>query len=669
MAEKLEFDLSVKNNELKSALDQASKSASVLNSYFDPAGRNSLTASINSASKATKAASGEMSGFLSTVLGVAGGNVAFAALEGSIRFLTGTINESITAFAEQEDSINKLNQSLVSTGSYSEDTVKSVEDFATSLESVSKFSDDAIIRQVAFVRSLGATTEQAKQLVLAAANLSATLGGSLEENTDKLGKTLSGTAGRLTMYIPELKNLTEAQLRAGEAAAIINQKWSGAASNDLKTYSGQVANLGNTYNNLQEEIGKLLVKNIIVETSIGKLKSLFESMTETVKDFGRAFGEPLKPLTAADSAKDAANQIDLLNKEIVKLNKEITTAETQEAIDNGILGYSKNTADGLQKALDAVIKKRDELEQKLISGKFKGADTPQETQRPNEETAKQIEANKKRNAELLALDKQLALERSNFITQTENQKIANELLMQSAELERIAAFNIKKAEIEAQTKLTTAEATLTGEELRLETLKINQEKELAILKANDEKKLNLQKANIKARQDGEKAMTEFDKKMAQEREAAQKDTFSRIATLASENNKTLAFIGKAAAITQIAIDGPQAVTKALAAFPPPFNFGAAAAVSAAVAVQAARVAGVKLEQGGFIGGVNGASIGPDNRVAQVRDGEMVLNAEQQRNLLGMINSGGSSGDIVVNIDGREVFRAVKNQLRSGMSFA
>lgn len=77
-------------------------------------------------------------------------------------------------------------------------------------------------------------------------------------------------------------------------------------------------------------------------------------------------------------------------------------------------------------------------------------------------------------------------------------------------------------------------------------------------------------------------------------------TLSNIATLQNSSNKTLAAIGKAAALTQIAIDGPIAVTKALAAFPPPINFAAAAAVGLAVAAQAARVVGVQLAEGGIV---------------------------------------------------------------------
>ena len=198
--------------------------------------------------------------------------------------------------------------------------------------------------------------------------------------------------------------------------------------------------------------------------------------------------------------------------------------------------------------------------------------------------------------------------------------------------------------------------------------KIKAENELAQIRINNEAKLKEQKLYNQLDKKAKDEAAKEDEKRLKEKEANQRDSLSTIATLQQSNNKTLAAIGKAAALTQIAIDGPVAVTKAYAAFPPPFSFAAAAAVAAAVASQAARVAGVQFENGGIVG--QGASAGPDNRVATIRDGEMILNANQQKNLLGMINSGNSgSGDIVIQINGREIARAIREEIRSGFVLA
>ena len=171
-----------------------------------------------------------------------------------------------------------------------------------------------------------------------------------------------------------------------------------------------------------------------------------------------------------------------------------------------------------------------------------------------------------------------------------------------------------------------------------------------------------------ARLKGESEETKRLAKEAADRVKNKADTLSTISTLQSSNNKTLATIGKAAALTQIAIDGPQAVTKALAAFPPPFNFAAAAAVGTAVAAQAARVSGLAFEDGGI---VPGSSFSGDNVFARVNSGEMVLNRQQQSTLFDMANgaSGSSSGTeitTVVQIGEEEVARAVSRQVANGL---
>lgn len=87
------------------------------------------------------------------------------------------------------------------------------------------------------------------------------------------------------------------------------------------------------------------------------------------------------------------------------------------------------------------------------------------------------------------------------------------------------------------------------------------------------------------------------------------DFFGNMASLSQSGNKKLAAIGKAAAIVQATMDGYLAVQKALAAFPPPFNFAAAAAVGVATAANVANIAGIGFSAGGYTGsgGVNEAA--------------------------------------------------------------
>ena len=79
-----------------------------------------------------------------------------------------------------------------------------------------------------------------------------------------------------------------------------------------------------------------------------------------------------------------------------------------------------------------------------------------------------------------------------------------------------------------------------------------------------------------------------------------------------------------------------------------------ALVAAAGGVQLASIIASKptppnFYQGGVIGGMNGATMGSDNTYIHARAGEMVLNANQQRNLWDMINGQGGRGETSLDL--------------------
>jgi hypothetical protein len=111
--------------------------------------------------------------------------------------------------------------------------------------------------------------------------------------------------------------------------------------------------------------------------------------------------------------------------------------------------------------------------------------------------------------------------------------------------------------------------------------------------------------------------------------------FGQLANLQSSGNKKIAAIGKAAAITQATIDGVLAVQKALASFPPPYNYAMAAAVGISAAANVAKIAGFK--KGGYTG-----DTGTSEVAGVVHGKEFVVNADgtrEYRDVLERINAG------------------------------
>lgn len=203
-------------------------------------------------------------------------------------------------------------------------------------------------------------------------------------------------------------------------------------------------------------------------------------------------------------------------------------------------------------------------------------------------------------AELERIDNLYAQRAAEKLKENENKKLGIKREMKKiemGELDAEQAAKIGRDILEAERELEFLNMT----EQEKIMAKVNwMRQDIENFKGHAKEKALMQKQLAVEEKKAELAMTEFKKKQAEQKERDQMESLSKISTLARSNNQALAAGGKAAALTQIAIEGPVAVTKALSAFPPPFNFAAAAAVGAAVAAQAANVVGIKMADGGIV---------------------------------------------------------------------
>jgi hypothetical protein len=644
MAEKIEFDLEVRKNQLNTEIDSATKKASALGDV------------------------------LKTATGVFAGNIAtkaFEVLTGSIGKAIDFANQSIKAFSEQEDALNKLGQALQASGDYSEEAVASFSEFASELQRTSKFGDEVVLSQLAVAKSLGATNEQAKQLVQAAANLSATFGGSLDENVLKLGKTLSGVTNReLTKILPQLKELSDEALKAGDAFAIVNDRFSGAAAAELNTYTGSIIAADNAFSDLQEEIGNVVVDVLKLREINNFLAAVYQTLTDKVLGFKESLQR------GNEGFKETEGSINRLSAKYADLTTEIEIQQSrlkeyeQQAKTSfsaaGEVINAKNNIRELTKEYDALFVK---------INAFNNAPIVPET-KPKASTAL-TDAQKATNEEILTLEQQLQDNKRNIQLQSDNLAIQDEFAKQAAEVERIRQFEQEKIDAEFEIKSANAEAKLKGEDERLALIKLNAEKELAIATSAGN-------ARIKQEEIQRNKLKTLEQQKTQDKlnQLTIANNYTQAlanvgAAFAKQGSKEAFYIQKAAALASVAIDDAKARTSAtywastLGPVAGPAYLvkqNALITSSTALALSGIAASAIKgFEQGGIIG----ATMGPDNTIAKVRTGEMVLNADQQKNLFDMINGGGGGGggDIVIQINEREIARAVRNQVQQGYKFA
>ena len=394
-----------------------------------------------------------------------------------------------------------------------------------------------------------------------------------------------------------------------KSASEVIAKSIGSETNALARYGIEVDKTASKQEQMAQVIGQLNTKFAGQAEAQAKGLGSLEQMKNALDNLMESFGERIAPFVTF-----FARQITLLSGELQK------NTGVLEVFDMTLLGltktftFVKHLTIGVTEALSIGLAGAVEAVSLALSGKFVEAKNMMQMGMDEVATAAK-ERTLALEQELYLLDQQSAMQR-------EADRVAEEELIKASEQRKHTA------------KIVSNQTMFTEEQKQAAKILGVKLKEKADLET-------LEKAKV----------------------AAQKETLGTIASLQGESNKTLATIGKAAALTQIAIDTPVAISKALAAFPPPFNYAAAAAVGAAMAAQTARVTGIKLAEGGIVPATHGgvpAIIGEGGKDEAV----IPLDSEEAQGRLG-------GGGVTIHFNGpilgdesqaREFARAIDKEL-------
>lgn len=326
MAE-LTIDLLLEDARFKKELDQAAKRASRKGKEV---GDNFTSPIKTSLGQIGKIASGFAVGSL------------LLELPGQI---TRAFSASIAAANQQEDAINQLNSALRRTGEFTKQASEEFQAFASALQSQSTVGDEVILQQLAYAKSLGLSNHQAKEFVQAALNASAALGKDFGGTLQQLLKTLSGLQGEIGESVTSIRSLSAEQLKAGEAAKLLNSQFAGAARAQLDTYGGAVESLGNSFGDFLESLGQYVTQSKDVNSATQSLTRFFSNLALTIKP-----------------NKTVSDQVTLLESKILDLSESI--GKSREALAKGrfidAFALKKNISDS-QAEIDNLQSKIREL--------------------------------------------------------------------------------------------------------------------------------------------------------------------------------------------------------------------------------------------------------------------------------------------------------------------
>ena len=238
---------------------------------------NTLKTAFNETGGAASSFTSKMGSLASSAGPVAAGlTVAVMAVK---KFIEG-LKAANEAFKVQEKAEKALQKAAENNPYLQKESVQRLKEFASGLQEISNYGDEGTIDIMAQLASTGRTEAEIMKIMGAAADYAAAKHIDLKTAAETLNSTYSGMAGTMGRQIAEIKDLTDEQLKNGDAIDLIAGKYKGFAKEAAD--SGTQAK--NAFGDFMESIGK--IANPMFEALNQKAKSFWQSMTDGINNFG-----------------------------------------------------------------------------------------------------------------------------------------------------------------------------------------------------------------------------------------------------------------------------------------------------------------------------------------------------------------------------------------------
>ena len=386
----------------ESGLDKGLKSVKgkVDNLGKDTKGLNALKTAFNETG-------GAAAGFTSKLGGVASsGGVAAAAITAAVmaaKKYIETLKEANEAYKVQEKAEKALSKAAENNPYLNGEGVERLKDFAGEIQKVSNYGDEATIDIMAQLAATGRSEAEIMKIMAAAADYAAAKHIDLKTAAETLNSTYSGMAGTMGRQIAEIKDLTDEQLKNGDAIDLIAKKYKGFAADAVD--SGTQAK--NAFGDFMESVGKMA--NPMFEGLNQRAKSFWESMTEQMNKFNDALETASRKWGIGGIHRAVNEGVDVIN----TTYKNATTGEEKRGADFQTTEYLKWLKEELEwrekltaEEQAALFEINLELKQRERLAKYEQEQAAAEAKK-NEENKRQAEAEKTANDYAAASNKAL----------------------------------------------------------------------------------------------------------------------------------------------------------------------------------------------------------------------------------------------------------------------
>lgn len=266
----------------------------------------------------------------------AAGNIAADVIRKSMATLQNVVSGSINAWAESERVTAQMNATLTSTKHAAGLSAQQLEALSVQMQRLTSYSDDAVMSAqnllLTFTNITGGTFEEATRVVL---DMSTALGTDLKSSAIQLGKALQDPINGVSALARVGVNFSESQkevitqmVKTGDTIgaqklvlAELNKEFGGSATAAAKTFGGQMEQLRNQVDDLQEEIGHGLTAAI--SNVVYAFKDATAGMQSTV-DTGKLVFKVFSGIT--EFAANASAGVHTLASSVVSLGSYVAQA-------------------------------------------------------------------------------------------------------------------------------------------------------------------------------------------------------------------------------------------------------------------------------------------------------------------------------------------------------
>jgi len=242
----------------------------------DPAGINDAKTSINSLQGMAK----KLGDGFSIGLGIAATKAIGSVATGLKNLAAG----SVEAYQTQQKALAGLSNAVRNNANLTTTSFNNIIALTSKLQSKSIYGDEQLQAQAQYLAGLGLTEDQISSTLKASIELASAGIMPLEGAVKNMAKTYNGLGGELSKQIPELKNLTEEQLRSGEAIEIIQRKFANSASTMAQTLEGRTKQFNNLIGDIKEKLGGVagVFKQLALEKGLPILDDLNEWLEKSM---------------------------------------------------------------------------------------------------------------------------------------------------------------------------------------------------------------------------------------------------------------------------------------------------------------------------------------------------------------------------------------------------